>query len=365
VARVPRRSDQAASRLNVIGRPLCGSGNKCQSGRDRHERVMTRCGPSHRRGAGREPPTQAQGVAERRHIIRAVSAMFGLCVVAAVIVADNEIRPGNTAALISDFPQLQHSVKAAIGIALAPVGGSETPLSLGEWHEGPAWSTMKVPLVFAALREESSPHMTDQMSASITQSDNAAAEAIWAGLGDPVTAAGKVDAVLAETGDFTRVQFRRVYPEFSSFGQTDWPLTEQVRFLSMAACDSRNTPVLTLMGQIEQDQRWGLGTIAGTRFKGGWGPGPPPEGKYLVRQMGLIITPTGTSAVAVAAEPYSGSLADGIRALNQIAEWLSDHIVMLPGGRCPHQSQESAAKRPVRPRSGRYFGRIRCTGRYG
>jgi hypothetical protein len=262
--------------------------------------------------------------------------VFGFCVVAAVIVADNEIRPGNTAALISDFPQLQNRVKAAVGIALAPVGGSGTPLSLGEWQSGLAWSTIKVPLVVAALREEHLPHITDQMSAAITQSDNAAADAIWASLGDPVTAAGEVDDVLADAGDFTRVQSSKTRLEFSAFGQTDWPLTDQVRFLSIAACDSRNTPVLTLMGQIEQGQRWGLGMIAETRFKGGWGPGPPPEGKYLARQMGLIITPTGTSAVAIAAEPYSGSFTDGIGTLNQIAEWLSDHIMMLPSGRCAH-----------------------------
>ena len=155
------------------------------------------------------------------------------------------------------------------------------------------------------------------------------------GLGDPVTAAGKVDAVLAETGDFARVQYRKVRPEFSAFGQTEWPLTEQVRFLSVAACDRRDNAVLALMGMIEQGQRWGLGTIGGTRFKGGWGPSP--TGKYLLRQMGLIITPAGVSAVAVAAEPYSGSMTDGIEALNLIAEWLSDHIVMLPGGRCPHR----------------------------
>jgi hypothetical protein len=288
---------------------------------------MTRCNTSHRRSAdGHEPSTQAQGAAKRRSITRAVSAVFGVCVVAAVIIADSEVRPGNTAALISDFRQLQSSVKAAIGIALAPVDGLGVPLSLGAWRKGSAWSTIKVPLVIAALRDEYPPNITDQMRAAITQSDNAAAEAIWASLGDPLTAAGKVDAVLAETGDLTDVQR----------GQTEWSLTQQVRFLSVAACDSRNTSVLTLMGQIEQDQRWGLGTIPGTRFKGGWGPGPPPEGKYLVRQMGLIITPTGTSAVAIAAEPYSGSLTDRIVALNQIAEWLSDHIVMLPSGRCPH-----------------------------
>lgn len=140
--------------------------------------------------------------------------------------------------------------------------------------------------------------------------------------------------MLEETGDLSGVQFRRVRPEFSAYGQTDWPLTQQLRFLSAAACDHRNIPVVSLMGQIEKDQRWGLGTIAGTKFKGGWGPSP--EGKYLVRQMGLIATSAGVSAVAVAVEPYSGSLTDGIRALNQIAEWLADHIVTLPSARCPH-----------------------------
>ena len=64
--------------------------------------------------------------------------------------------------------------------------------------------------------------------------------------------------------------------------------------------------------------------------------GTVTEGKYLVRQMGLIVTPAGASAVAVAAEPFSGSFTDGIGVLNHIAEWLTDHMVMLPGGRCPH-----------------------------
>ena len=147
-----------------------------------------------------------------------------------------------------------------------------------------------------------------------------------------MTAAHKVEAVLADAGDFTRVRWQKVQPQFSAFGQTDWPLTTQAHFLSVASCDSRNAPVLALMGEIEKDQRWGLGRIAGTRFKGGWGPSP--SGKYLVRQMGLIITPTGTSAVATAAEPSSGSFSDGITALDQITNWLSEHIVMLPSGRC-------------------------------
>lgn len=264
---------------------------------------------------------------------RLVAATFGVCVVAAVAVADAEVRPGNSAALTNDFPQLESRVQAEIGIALMPVGGSGPTISLGQWPSGPAWSTIKVPLVMAALREEHPPpNITAPMIAAITQSDNAAADAIWAGLGDPVTAAHKIDAVLAETGDQTQVQSTKLQPKFSAYGQTEWALTAQVRFLSAAICDRRNAPALNLMSQIEHSQRWGLGTIAGTRFKGGWGPFP--SGKYLVRQMGLIVTPRGGTVVAVAAEPHSGLFDDGVAALDHIAAWLADHIVVLPSARC-------------------------------
>lgn len=265
---------------------------------------------------------------------RVAAAAFGLCVVAAVAVADAEVRPGNTAALASEFRELQSSVKAHIGIVLTPLGGSGRAITLGEWRSGPAWSTIKVPLVIAALREEHPPpYVTPQMTAAITQSDNVAADAIWAGLGDPKTAARKVEAVLRQAGDVTPVQWQKVQPQFSAYGQTDWSLTAQAHFLAVASCDSRNGPVLDLMGNIEKSQRWGLGTIPGTRFKGGWGPFP--SGKYLERQMGLINTPMGISVVAAAVEPYSGSFSDSVAALDQIADWVSDHIVMLPSGRCP------------------------------
>jgi hypothetical protein len=58
------------------------------------------------------------------------------------------------------------------------------------------------------------------------------------------------------------------------------------------------------MGEIAGDQQWGLGTIANTRFKGGWGPSE--AGANLVRQIGVL----------------------------QIAEWLRDHAAALPAGRC-------------------------------
>jgi hypothetical protein len=207
-------------------------------------------------------------------------------------------------------------------------------MTLGDWGPGPAWSTIKVPLIIAGLRAEADnpPEITDAMKAAITESDNAAAESVWASLGDPVTAAHKVEDVLRQTGDPTIVQSQKVRPEFTAFGQTIWPLTDQVRFLSVAVCDKANDPVFSLMGQVEPDQRWGIGTIAGTQFKGGWGPSP--TGRYLVRQMGVLTGPNGRIAVALAAEPNSGKFDDGTAELTEMANWLSHHLGELPGGQC-------------------------------
>jgi len=192
-----------------------------------------------------------------------------------------------------------------------------------------------VPLVIAALRQQgNSTDITAEMTAAVTESDNAAAESIWGSLGDPSTAAGKVQDVLRNYGDQdTKVQSVKSRLEFTAFGQTLWSLNEQLRFLSGAYCDPSNRAVFELMGKIEDAQKWGLGKLPGAQFKGGWGP--DPAGRYLVRQIGVIATPTGVTAVAVAADPSSGTLDDGIQALNTVAQWLGDHEADLPAGTCP------------------------------
>ena len=238
------------------------------------------------------------------------------------------------AALRDAFAQLQSRIAGTIGIAIAPAGSGASPIAMGQWMIGPAWSTIKVPLVTAALRDEDSPAPTDEMRAAITGSDNAAAESIWDGLGDPVTAAHRVEQVLIEAGDPTTVQSQRVRPPFTAFGQTHWSLVDQTRFAAFAACDERDKPVRTLMGEIQQDQRWGLGVIPNTEFKGGWGPNE--AGNYLVRQFGFVTNPSSgaVSIVAVAVEPASGSFADGTADLTKMGNWLNEHIAMLPAGQC-------------------------------
>ncbi|MGE5694619.1 MAG: hypothetical protein ACM4D3_05105 [Candidatus Sericytochromatia bacterium] len=243
----------------------------------------------------------------------------------------NSPAPPTRSALADDFAKLQATLRGRVGLAVAPAGNGDSPLSFGAWETGPAWSTIKVPLAIAAYREDG--EVTNDMRAAITESDNAAAESVWAGLGAPVVAAHKVDEVLRETGDKdTVVQSEKVRPEYTAFGQTDWPLTEQARFLAVAACDNRNVPILDLMGEVEPSQSWGIGTISGTRFKGGWGPST--SGSYLVRQIGILTTEPGVVAVAIAAQPDSGSFDEGVAEINAVANWLSEHSAELPAGRC-------------------------------
>lgn len=245
--------------------------------------------------------------------------------------------PPTPAPWVADFAQLQAGLHAKIGVVVRPVGaGSDSQVTLGdEWTTGPAaWSTSKVPLVIAAMRQQNIGQPTEQMIAAITESDNKAAESIWEGLdSDPVAAASKVDAVLREAGDrATNVQSQQVRPPYTAFGQTDWSLTNQALFLSAAECDPRDQPVLSLMGKVESDQQWGLGVIPKTKIKGGWGPSESQ--RYLVRQIGILPTPKGLTVVAMATEPGSGTFPDGTQNLTQIAQWLQEHLDALPAGQC-------------------------------
>jgi hypothetical protein len=244
----------------------------------------------------------------------------------------------NPARLTGDFAQFQTGLHARVGVVVRGVGtGSVAPVALGglDFADQPAWSTIKVPLVIASMRQNSNDHPTTAMVAAITESDNAAAEAIWGGLGDPVTAAADVGKVLHDAGDPTIVESRKLRPEYTAFGQTDWSLTNQARFLSAAACDQRDRLVLDLMGQVTNDQRsWGVGPFADTKVKGGWGPSP--SGHYLVRQIGVMPAgQRGLTVVAMAAEPDSGSFADGTRVLSQIGDWLHARLEALPAAKCP------------------------------
>ncbi|WP_280268651.1 hypothetical protein [Nocardia wallacei] len=237
--------------------------------------------------------------------------------------------PGTLAA---DFKELQPALGGHAGLAIMPVGG-EYLTSLGDWTTGPAWSTMKVPLTLAVLRGNGNTG-TYQMSAAITESDNSAADGLWQSLGAPTQAASAVEAVLREGGDTTtKVPATRARPDYSAFGQADWSLADQVRFASRLPCLPNADTVVNLMGKVVWGQQWGIGRLDNAEYKGGWGP--DQSGNYLVRQFGLVTTPAGQMAVALAAQANSGGYEDGTQMLNKMIALVDKHLGDLPAGQCP------------------------------
>jgi hypothetical protein len=187
---------------------------------------------------------------------------------------------------------------AAAGLAIGPLAGGRIE-TRGELRESRAWSTMKVPVIVAAIAAGRADWET--VEAAITRSDNDAASRLWDELDD---GAAQVEAVLREAGDDETTLEREPDPRgYSSFGRTVWSLPAAVRFYGalargelLPAADTER--VLDAMVRVVSEQRWGLGAAdPPIPFKGGWGPSESPEGGYEVIQVGIA----GPTVIAIAA----------------------------------------------------------------
>lgn len=236
--------------------------------------------------------------------------------------------------LAAEFTQLQSKLPGQVGMALMPVGGGRMTI-YGDWTTGIAWSTIKIPLAVAALRHDQDQSIFEMAQAAITVSDNDAAEGLWESLGDAPEAADAVQQILDEAGDAaTGKTGTRTELDGTSFGGTEWSLANQVRFASRLPCLPHAEVVTTLMGEITEEQGWGLGLLDDTEFKGGWGP-DDITGIYTVRQFGLVPVGSGQLAVALAAQADSGSFDDTTALLDRLALLLARHLPELRGGVCP------------------------------
>jgi hypothetical protein len=229
----------------------------------------------------------------------------------------------------ASFQSLERSLGGTSGLAASAVGFNRPITQFGTLREGVAWSTIKVPIALAVeARFGGAPPVSTQelLARAITASDNNAAWELWGTLGSPDVAGATVQRVLASSGDgSTSVETRVLRQGYTSFGQTNWSLSAQQRFIAALPCLANSRPVLSLMQQVEADQRWGLGTLGTeTQLKGGWGP--DPSGRYLVRQMGIVRLSNGRLlAASIATIPPDGSFATGTANLNEIARWLASH----------------------------------------
>jgi hypothetical protein len=191
-------------------------------------------------------------------------------------------------------------------MAIGPLAGGPIE-SRGELRESRAWSTMKLPVIAAAvLAGRADWHAID---AAITRSDNDAALRLWDELDD---GAGQVEAVLRAAGDQETTLEREPDPRgHSSFGRTVWSLSSVVRFYGALARGDLLPPedtrrVLDAMCRIVPEQRWGLGAVDPPMpFKSGWGPSESADGGYEVIQVG-IASPT-VVAIAARAEDFEAA----------------------------------------------------------
>jgi hypothetical protein len=240
---------------------------------------------------------------------------------------------GNGAAA-SSFDRVAAGVDGEVGAVIGPPGSSEAT-SFGSLQSGSAWSTSKIPIALRVLDDTGGPSglssaQTAAMRSALTLSDNEAAAALFGDLershGGLEGASAAVGEVLREGGDDTTQISTQGRGEFSTYGQTNWSLANQQRFMSslaagcVASAESSNY-ILGLMGEVSSDT-WGLGSAGlPARWKGGWGPGV--DGGYLVRQMGVLYVGNKEAVVTLAALPADGQFATGESMATAVAQWLA------------------------------------------
>lgn len=220
--------------------------------------------------------------------------------------------------------------EADVAMAFAPVGAASEVRMVGPSTVLVAWSTIKVPLALAVIRTGAAADAAPDIHAALTASDNAAAGRLWQRLGSGERAASAVEVQLRRGGDRrTQVPPEVSVAGFSPFGQAKWALRDQTRFTAALPCLGGSSRVTDAMGRVVASQRWGLGSLDGARFKGGWGS--TPDG-YVVRQMGLVPGAKGETAVTL--QVRAGTYEQGTAIADELAAVVRSHRRWLPVGEC-------------------------------
>ena len=235
----------------------------------------------------------------------------------------------------ASFEQMAAGLSGEVGAAIGPPGSSEA-VSFGSLQSGSAWSTSKVPIALKVLADAGGPGglsttQAEQMRAALTLSDNDAAAALFgeleASYGGIASASAAVGEVLREGGDTSTQISTQGRGEFSTYGQTEWALANQQRFMSSLAAgcvvgSESSRYVLGLMGEVASDS-WGLGSAGRpASWKGGWGPGV--DGGYLARQMGILHLGEKEAVVTLATRPSDGQFSTAEAMATAVAQWLAE-----------------------------------------
>jgi hypothetical protein len=253
----------------------------------------------------------------------------------------------------ASFAAFAAGLPGRVGVAVAPLGAGPIQ-AFGELQVAHAWSTSKVPVLTTLLlryeqsRQALSTAESTDATLALEQSDNAAIEALFGVLeqiyGGLVGASAAVQRVLRDGGDDTTVVNTASNDEgFTTYGQSEWSVTGEVRFYRALAdgclLDPRDTAyILGLMANVVGYERWGAGSAGypssvPLSFKGGWGPAS--DGGYQVRQTAIVGSGDRGYVVSMLAVPASGSFADGTSMLTSLATWAREHFALDANGLPP------------------------------
>lgn len=210
--------------------------------------------------------------------------------------------------LKAQFAAIEEATGTEVGVSLYD-GSALT--QAGSLDALPAWSTIKIPIARAAAEhcEYGEEYVDELTAASIEWSDNDSARALWDCMGSDEEAGEKVSAEIAKSGSHVTVQ--------GAFGTTRWSFAGQARYAFYLSQQDEDDPVIADMHHIAEDQSYGLGTLNGVPFKGGWSD-DEEDGSWHTRQFGWF----GGYGVAIGARSEAGSYDDTMDALDQVAEVL-------------------------------------------
>jgi len=234
------------------------------------------------------------------------------------------------------------------GLAVSAPGASGPAIVAGDFATGDAWSTIKVPIAERVLEDAGGPggitaDQNGQIHAAITLSDNDAAAALFESLegrhGGLGGASKAVERMLRRAGDAQTVVSTVGRDGFSTYGQTDWSLADQATYMAALAggCVGEAGTLSHLLGEMSAvggSDTFGIGAAGyPAKWKGGWGPGT--DGRYLVRQMGVMDVDGKQMVIAIAAIPDDGTFEGGGSMLSEIARWAAANLadrVPAPAG---------------------------------
>ncbi|MDU7790926.1 MAG: hypothetical protein E7J80_12040, partial [Corynebacterium sp.] len=202
---------------------------------------------------------------------------------------------------------------AKVGVAIS--AGEDTFVA-GDKGEGPVWSTIKVPIAIAALKDGADKSLVDL---AIKESDNDAAFALWSQVQwREGSAENAVKALLDDYGSHAKIHD-------SAFGYSTWSLKDQAVFGAELPCIPEADYVHKVLKDIVSWQRVGLSAQPRTRAKSGWGL-DEEENEYTYRQFGVHEVDGKRVGVALSVVMDGEDYADAEPAVKYLAHQLVDIV---------------------------------------